>query len=109
MALPAAIMPKAVAKRPRCGAIAGDGSTEHRGPQMTTSESTTEDHVVPAAGSQEFGRTARLEDGAKSRDSVSARWREVLSTKMELAGLGALTAGVWWVRPWTGLIVLGWA
>ena len=39
--------------------------------------------------------------------SVSAHGREIVSTVVELAGIGVLSAGFWLIRPWAGLIVLG--
>lgn len=34
-------------------------------------------------------------------------WRELVTTGLELAGVGALTAGFWLLRPFCGLICLG--
>jgi hypothetical protein len=39
--------------------------------------------------------------------SDDARWREIISTVTELAGIAALSAGFWLIHPWCGLIALG--
>jgi len=38
---------------------------------------------------------------------LSAHQREIVSLVVELAGIGVLSAGLWIIRPWSGLIVLG--
>lgn len=34
-------------------------------------------------------------------------WRELISTLLELAGIGVLTAGGWLIAPYVGLIIAG--
>lgn len=57
---------------------------------MTTSEPSGQDDSPPS-----------------STKNSHVRWREVVSVMVELAGLGALSAGFWLIRPWCGLVVLG--
>jgi hypothetical protein len=46
-------------------------------------------------------------DRPDRRSLLSARWREIGSPVVELAGIGVLTAGFWLIRSWSNLIVLG--
>jgi hypothetical protein len=73
---------------------------------MTRSENTEQNLSAPAAPSQQTSQLVLPEDRSKPSESGSARWREIVSTVVELAGLGALSAGVWLIRRWGGPIVL---
>jgi hypothetical protein len=105
-----------------CGAIADERSTHHH-PESTVSnpEDTQQITSPPIAASEPNDAKSEPNDAASEPNhkappvppaepepsSDDARWREIISTVTELAGIAALSAGFWLIRPWCGLIALG--
>lgn len=71
---------------------------------MSSSEGSEQNSATLSTTSAEAGPAA---PGPDRRKPVIAHWREIVSTAVELAGIGVLSAGFWLIRPWCGLIVLG--
>jgi hypothetical protein len=72
---------------------------------VSTPKATQHDGSPSSTSSQGTGHTPKAPPD--SHASVSTHWREAISIVVELTGIGALSAGLWLIRPWAGLIALG--
>jgi hypothetical protein len=71
-----------------------------------------EDFYGPDGPETLYGPEAVPQPAAEDEEPDEARWppgfwRELITTGLELLGIGSLTAGFWLLRPFCGLICLG--